>query len=133
MSIERMNVLANRLKGLQTTHKEMMEQIEFLEQGIKDSYELEALMKESIVTLKDEVEMSKQELVMRKTVIKNLPILIAEIEEEYTLMVKAAVVHSAVQYIQGDFTEDDAILYDTWCERIAWAYCVSVLRNEKID
>ena len=133
MSIERMNVLANRLKGLQTTHKEMMEQIEFLEQGIKDSYELEALMKESIVTLKDEVEMSKQELVMRKTVIKNLPILIAEIEEEYTLMVKAAVVHSAVQYIQGDFTEDDAILYDTWCERIAWAYYVSVLRNEKID
>ena len=119
MSIERMNVLANRLKGLQTTHKEMMEQIEFLEQGIKDSYELEALIKESIVTLKDEVEMSKQELVMRKTVIKNLPILIAEIEEEYTLMVKAAVVHSAVQYIQGDFTEDDAILYDTWCERIA--------------
>ena len=114
MSIERMNVLANRLKGLQTTHKEMMEQIEFLEQDIKDSYELKALMKERIVSLKDEIEMSKQEVVMRKTVIKNLPILIAEIKDEYDLMVKAS-----VQYIQSDFTEDDAILYDTWCERIA--------------
>lgn len=110
MSIERMKVLTNRLKGLQDTHKGMMDQIEFLEQGIKDSYELEALMKESIVTLKDEIEMSKQELEMRKTVIKNLPILIAEIKEEYDLMVKASV--------QGNFTEDDAILYDTWCERI---------------
>lgn len=110
MTIERMNVLANRLKGLQNTHKDMVEQIEFLEQGIKDSCELKALMKENIISLEGEIEMSKQELIMRKTVIKNLPILIAEIKGEYELMVKASV-HS-------HFTEDDAILYDTWCERI---------------
>ena len=103
---DRMETLKKRLSGLQNTYSEMVEGIQNLEKDIISCQEFEALLKIRIESAKSEAHMCKQEIEMRKDVIKNLPILMAEVTKEME------------QVSKTKFTEDDAILYNDWQERI---------------
>lgn len=104
---DRMETLKKRLNGLQTTYSDMVDGIKMLEEDIISCQEFEVLLKKRIESAKGEADMCKQEIEMRKDVIKNLPILMAEVTKEMEKISKAS-----------NFTEDDAILYDDWDERI---------------
>ena len=105
---ERMETLKKRLSGLQSTYFEMVEGIKNLEKDIISCQEFEALLTSRIESAKGEADMCKQEIEMRKDVIKNLPILMAEVTKEMEQVSKTNI----------KITEDDAILYDEWEERI---------------
>ena len=102
-----MDTLKKRLNGLQNTYSDMLEGIQNLEKDIISCNEFEALLKSRIESAKGEADMCKQEIEMRQDVIKNLPILMTEITKEMEEISKASIL-----------TEDDAILYDEWTERI---------------
>jgi hypothetical protein len=101
-----METLKKRLSGLQSTYSEMVEGIKTLEKDIISCEEFEDLLRSRIESTKSEAHMCKQEIEMRKDVIKNIPILMAEVTKEME------------QISKSKFTEDDAILYDEWQERI---------------
>ena len=107
---DRMKTLKKRLNGLQNTYSEMVEGIQNLEKDIISCQEFEALLKSRIESAKSEAHMCKQEIEMRKDVIKNLPILMAEVTKEME------------QISKSKLTEDDAILYDDWQERITLCF-----------
>lgn len=106
---ERIAVLTRRINGLQATFTEMSESIKYLEKDIISCNEYDIVLKKRLESLKKETEMNKEELIMRKIVVKNIPILIAEIKEEYDVLVK--------NYPNKNITED-MTLYDIWQERI---------------
>ena len=108
---ERIAVLTRRINGLQATFTEMSESIKYLEKDIISCNEYDIVLKKRLESLKKETEMNKEELIMRKIVVKNIPILIAEIKEEYDVLVK--------NYPNKNITED-MTLYDIWQERIVW-------------
>jgi chromosome segregation ATPase len=110
-----METLKKRINGLQTTYSEMVEGIKNLENDIISCEEFEVLLKKRIESAKGEADMCRQEIKMRKDVIKNLPILMAEVTKEIE---KIFMEKTKISYMAGDFTEDDAILYDDWDERI---------------
>jgi hypothetical protein len=107
-----METLKKRLSGLQNTYSEMVEGIQNLEKDIISCQEFEALLKNRIESAKSEAQMCKQEIEMRKDVIKNLPILMAEVTKEME------------QVSKTKFTEDDTILYNDWQERITLCFSV---------
>jgi predicted nuclease with TOPRIM domain len=102
-----MSALLARLNRLQATYTEMKETVEYLEQDITLAYEYEVLLKKRLESLKDEIEMNEEELILRKAVLRNIPIQIAEIKKL-----------NPIKYLDNSFREDDEFLYDTWNERI---------------
>ena len=93
-----------RLCSLQATYTEMKETVEYLEKDIRLAYEYELLLKKRLESLKGEIEMNEEELILRKAVLRNIPIQIAELKK--------------IKYLDNSFREDDEYLYDTWNERI---------------
>jgi len=96
-----------RLNKLQATYTEMKETVEYLEQDITLCYEYEVLLKKRLESLKGEIAMNEEELILRKAVLRNIPIQIADIKNL-----------NPIKYLDNSFTEDDEFLYDTWNERI---------------